>query len=170
VRTVWLLRHAKSSWDDPTLPDADRPLAPRGRRAAAAIAAHIASADVRPELVLCSSGLRARETLAAVLPSLGAPVEVRIEPDLYTFDDEVVRERLRRTPAGVRAMMVVGHNPALQQLALALARSGPARARLLEKFPTGALATIRLPDGAWTSVGDGAGEIAALVVPRDLTA
>ena len=79
MRQVWLLRHAKSSWDDPTLADEDRPLAPRGVRDAATMASYLASV-APPRFVLCSAGLRARQTLAAVLPSLGSPVETRRTP------------------------------------------------------------------------------------------
>ena len=78
VKRLWLLRHAKSSWEDPGLPDPDRPLAPRGWRAAELLAAHLAASDVRPGVVLCSSSLRTRQTLAAILPALGDALEVRI--------------------------------------------------------------------------------------------
>jgi phosphohistidine phosphatase len=83
VKRLWLLRHAKSSWDDPGLPDPDRPLAPRGRRAAELLAAHLAASDVRPGVVLCSSSLRTRQTLAAILPALGDTLQIRIERELY---------------------------------------------------------------------------------------
>ena len=83
MKRLWLLRHAKSSWDDLSLPDPDRPLAPRGQRAARLLAAHLAASDVRPRLVLCSSSLRTRQTLAAILPALGDDLEVRIEPATF---------------------------------------------------------------------------------------
>lgn len=168
MREVWLLRHAKSSWDDPTLADADRPLAPRGHRAAAAMAGHLATLGT-PRGVLCSSGLRARQTLAAVLPGLGAPLDVRIEPELYTFDGEVVLERIRRLDDGVPSVLVVGHNPALEDVAAALSADGELRRRLVAKFPTGALATIVLPDGPWSEIARGAGTLTRFVTPRDLT-
>ena len=167
-RRLWLLRHAKSSWDDPGLADEDRPLAPRGRQAAAAMAAHLAAADVRPEIVLCSSGLRARQTLAAVLPSLGGELEVRIEPALYTFDGAEVIARLQRLPDEVASAMVVGHNPALQEASLALTSGGPDRERVAQKLPTGALVVVDLPDAPWASIAGGGAILSALVVPRDL--
>jgi phosphohistidine phosphatase len=170
MKRLWLLRHAKSSWDDPALPDEDRPLAPRGRHAAAVMAAHLAAERVQPDLVLCSSGLRARQTLAAVLPSLGGSLVVRIEPELYTFDAPALLGRLRRVDDGVASLMLVGHNPALQELALALASLGSDRPRLAEKLPTGALVTIVLPEDSWAEIGDGGAEVAALVTPRDLEA
>lgn len=168
TRRLWLLRHAKSSWDDSELADQERPLAPRGRQAAAAMAAYLGSASVRPELVLCSSGLRARETLAAVLPALGDELRITIEPALYTFDASEVVDRLRRVPDDVSSVMVVGHNPAFQEAALAIASSGRDRTRVEEKLPTGALVAIELPDEPWTSLGDGRGEVVGLVTPREL--
>jgi phosphohistidine phosphatase len=169
VRQIWLLRHAKSSWDDPSLADVDRPLSSRGVRAAAAMAAHLATLDT-PRLVLCSVGLRTRQTLAAVLPSLGAPLEIQIEPDLYTFDADVLIRRLRRLDGAVSSVMVVGHNPALEELATALSATSNLRERLDQKFPTAALATIELPDGQWATLGDGAGTITRFVTPSDLAA
>jgi phosphohistidine phosphatase len=170
MKRLWLLRHAKSSWEDPSLPDGDRPLAPRGRHAAVAMAAHIAAERVHPDLVLCSSGLRARQTLAAVLPALGGELVVRIEPGLYTFDARSLLGRLRREEDGITSLMLVGHNPALQELALTLASLGADRPRLAEKLPTGGLVTIVLPEDSWAEIGDGGAEIAAFVTPRDLEA
>jgi len=134
------------------------------------MASHLAGAGVRPDLVLCSSGLRARETLAAVLSSLGDEFEVRVEPELYTFEAARVLERLRRVPDEVSSVMVVGHNPALQEAALAIASTGRDRERVAEKLPTGALVVIDLPDASWVSIGDGVAELARLVAPRDLEA
>jgi phosphohistidine phosphatase len=168
MRNLWLLRHAKSAWDDPALADRDRPLAPRGTRAAAAMAGYLATSDVRPQLVLCSGGLRARQTLAAVLPSLGGELEVRVEPGLYTFDAEILFQLLRRVADDVDAVLLVGHNPAFQDLALGLAGSGPARDRTAEKLPTCALVTIELPDAPWASLIQGDGALTGLLTPRDL--
>ena len=168
MRQLWLLRHAKSAWDDPSLADEDRPLAPRGIHASAAMAAYLATADVRPQLVLCSAGLRARQTLAAVLPSLGGDLEVRVDPELYTFDAGVLLRRLRAVHDDVNAVLLVGHNPAFQDLALRLAGSGPARDRVAEKLPTCALATIELSDAPWASLTQEDGALTGLLTPRDL--
>jgi phosphohistidine phosphatase len=166
-REVWLLRHAKSSWDDPSLADVDRPLAPRGTRDAARMASHLASVDT-PRLVLCSAGLRARQTLAAVLPSLDSPLVIAIEPELYTFDADAVIERLRRLDDAERTVLVVGHNPALQEAAARLSADGELRRRLEAKFPTAALATIEMPEGSWTSLVEGTGTLTSFVVPKEL--
>jgi phosphohistidine phosphatase len=168
VKRLWLLRHAKSSWDDPGLADADRPLASRGQAAAAAMAAYIAASDVRPQLVLCSPARRARQTLGAVLPELGDELEIRIESELYTFDADVLFTRLRSVDDRVASLLVVGHNPAFQELALMLTSTGVHRPDVEAKFPTGALATIELPAPSWTEVRSDAGTLVDLVVPRAL--
>ena len=167
MRQIWLLRHAKSSWDDPSLSDEDRPLAPRGNRDASTMASYLGSVDP-PRLVLCSAGLRARQTLAAVLPSLGFPLRIAIEPELYTFDSRVLVERLRRLDDAGSSVMIVGHNPALEDLALWLSAEGELRERLGVKFPTAALAEIDLPDAPWTSLSEGVGTLARFVVPKEL--
>jgi phosphohistidine phosphatase len=168
VKRLWLLRHAKSSWDDPGLPDPDRPLAPRGWRAADLLAAHLAASDVRPTVVLCSSSLRTRQTLAAILPALGDALEIRIERELYGAGAAQLQERLRQVSTGVSSAMVLAHNPGIQDLALALAAGGPALAGLGEKFPTGALATLELDVERWQDIDDGTATATALVTPRSL--
>jgi phosphohistidine phosphatase len=156
-RRLYLLRHAKSSWEEPGLPDHDRPLAPRGRRAAKAIGRHLRDHGIEPELVLCSSAVRAQQTLERI------GLEGRIEPELYGAGAEELLERLHAVPASVRSVMLIGHNPDLQELALLLASD----ARELEtKFPTGALATLTLR--AWAALGPGTAELTGFVRPRDL--
>jgi phosphohistidine phosphatase len=170
VKRLWLLRHAKSSWDDPGLPDPDRPLAPRGRRAAELLAAHLAASDIRPSLVLCSSSLRTRQTLAAILPTLGDAFEVRIERALYGAGAAQLLDRLRRLSNRASSAMLIAHNPGIQDLALALAADGPALDRLREKFPTGALATVEFDVKRWRDLDHGTGAATILVTPRSLEA
>jgi phosphohistidine phosphatase len=168
VKRLWLLRHAKSSWDEPGLADVDRPLAPRGRRAADALAAHLAAAEVRPRVVLCSSSLRTRETLAAILPALGDVLEIRIERELYGAGADQLLDRLRQVPDRAPSAMVIAHNPGTQDLALTLASSGAALAGLGERFPTGALATLELDVERWRDLDHGMATAVALVTPRSL--
>ena len=162
-RHLHLLRHAKSSWDDHGLADHDRPLAPRGRHAAARIGRHLREAGVAPALILCSSARRAQETLA--LLELAAPVD--IERELYGASTRELLERMRRVPAELPSLLVIGHNPELESLALELAAEGPLRTQLYAKFPTGALATLEF-DGRWSTLGFGAATLAAFVRPREL--
>jgi phosphohistidine phosphatase len=167
---IWLLRHAKSSWEDPDLPDEDRPLAARGRRAGERMRAYLEAEPIGAELVLCSSARRARETLGLVLPALGGSVQVSIEPALYTFDHAVLLERLRTVPPSVTSVLLVGHNPAFEELALRLTDRGHRREDLAAKYPTGALAGIDVPGDGWSALPDPPGELIRFVVPADLSA
>lgn len=168
ARHLYLLRHAKSSWDDPDAPDHDRPLAPRGEKAMKAMARHLRHAGIHPQLVLCSSALRARQTLQLVLPALGGGVRLEVEEDLYTFGSAVLLSRLKRVPAPISSLMLVGHNPAMQELTLRLAGSGDALSRVGAKFPTGALAVIDVAS-AWSRLRLGQARLASFVAPRDLS-
>lgn len=169
MRRLWLLRHAKSSWDDPELPDHDRPLAPRGRSAATLMATHLDTEGIRPGLVVCSSALRARETLAAVLPALGTQLTVQLDPALYTFSGARLLESVIALPSGPSDVMLVGHNPAMQELASALAREGARLSVLREKYPTGALAGLELDVDGWADAAPGCARLVAFVTPRDLS-
>jgi phosphohistidine phosphatase len=164
-RQVFVLRHAKSSWDDPQLSDHDRPLAPRGRRATKLLADYVAAENIRPAQVLCSSARRTIETYEGVQPS----GELSIECGLYGASGDELLERLRRTPADITSVMLVGHNPAVQMLVLALAAaSGSADlAAAQQKFPTGALATLVF-DCSWSDLAPGAADLVSLIRPRDL--
>jgi phosphohistidine phosphatase len=166
-KRLYLLRHAKSSWKQPELADHDRPLASRGRRAAKAIARHLRERQIAPELVLCSTARRARETLERIEPAL-ATAAVRREPQLYRASADVLFERLRTVPDDVASVMLIGHNPAIEQLALDLARPSPERRELEAKFPTAALATLELVGPSWRDVSRGGAELISLVRPRDL--
>ena len=111
---LYLLRHAKSAWDDPGLSDDQRPLAPRGERAARRMAEHFRESGIDPALVLCSPARRARQTLESVASSLGGHTEVRVEDALYGATAGELLARLRRVAPEVPSVMVIGHNPGLQ--------------------------------------------------------
>lgn len=168
--TLFLLRHAKSSWDDPTVPDHERPLAPRGVRGAKQIAEHLSSGGIRPELVLCSSARRTRETLALVRAALGTRVDVRIDDGLYEADASRLIDRLRRVESQADSVMLVGHNPGLQDLAALLAGGGDedAMTQLHRKFPTAALATLDTGPTAWDELGPRCASLRSLVTPKRL--
>jgi phosphohistidine phosphatase len=167
MRRLHLLRHAKSSWDDEALLDRERPLAPRGRKAAKRIARWAAEHDVRPQLVVTSSAVRARETAERVRPGLGEP-EVWIEPTLYAASAETLLERARALPDEADEVMLVGHNPGLGDLVLLLAAPGKVRERAEAKVPTGALATLEADIAGWSELQPGCARLVSFVVPRDL--
>lgn len=169
MRTLLLLRHAKSSWVDPALADHDRPLSPRGAQAARRIAAHLLSEGIRPELVLCSSARRARDTLEALRPVLGESADVRTASELYGAGAGEIMQRLRVVDPHAASAMIVGHNPGLHDLVIDLAGDGDETAmrQLRTKFPTGALATLDV-SAPWAALEAGQAYLRRLVVRRDL--
>jgi phosphohistidine phosphatase len=168
MKRLYLLRHAKSSWDDPALADHDRPLAPRGRRAAKVIAKHLGRKGISPELVLCSSSRRTRQTLKRLAPGLGKNADVRIEPELYAAPARDLLDVLQKVPDEVESVLLIGHNPGIQDLALSLAGAGSEIPRLRSKFPTAALATLEL-NGTWRELAPGSAELVSLVKPNELS-
>ena len=170
MRTLYLLRHAKSSWDDPRLPDHERPLSERGQRAAGQIALHLERNAIRPALVLCSSARRTRETLAAIRVALGENADVVVEDELYGADAGQLVVRLRRCPPEAPSVMVIAHNPGLEDVAQHLAGDGDERAlrQLRTKFPTGALATLDIGEHPWADLAPGQAYLVSLVTPREL--
>jgi phosphohistidine phosphatase len=167
MKTLYLLRHAKSSWKDETLADHERPLAGRGRKAAKRMAEYMRAEGIVPALVLCSSARRACETLERLLPGPNGDMEVEIEDDLYAAGAEELLARLRRVPADVPSVLLIGHNPGLEQLAASLARAGERLPDLEAKYPTGALAVLAF-EGSWDGLRPGVAELTAFVQPRDL--
>jgi phosphohistidine phosphatase len=162
------LRHAKSSWDEPGLADHDRPLAPRGHRATELMAAHLRREGIAPELVLCSSARRARETLDGVAPALGDDIQVQIEAELYHASERDLVDRLHAVPEVVESVMLIGHNPTIHALTLSLAGDGEDLASVARKYPTGALAILTF-SGNWRELEPGAAKLAGFVKPKDLS-
>lgn len=171
VKNILLLRHAKSAWNVPHQSDHDRPLNERGERAARTMAAHLAAKAPRPDLVLCSTAARTRQTLAPLVSALGSPTPpISLEKQLYLASEIELLERLQALPADVATVLLIGHNEGIGELAAALAGHGPRDVleRLRDRYPTGALATLRLPLGPWSALAPGTCELLAFVRPRDL--
>jgi len=173
--TLALLRHAKSSWNDGGLADYDRPLAKRGQKAAPEIGAELAFLGMRPELVLCSGSVRTRDTLDLVLAKLGgASPEVVYDDAIYMATPATLLSILRKIPNGTsppRSVMVVGHNPGLEELAALLVGAGgdEDRNRMSAKFPAGAVAVICFDAASWASIGLGTGSLEHFITPKRLT-
>lgn len=171
MKTILLLRHAKSSWDDGRLADHDRPLNRRGEAAAKAMAEHFVTAEPRPDLILCSTAVRARQTLASLLERLTSPAPpISLEKGLYLASEDMLLERLRNLAADVRTVLLIGHNDGMWLLAQALAGRGkaPLLAALRGKFPTGALARLTVALEHWSDLTAGAAELVEFVRPREL--
>jgi phosphohistidine phosphatase len=167
MHTLYLLRHAKSSWSNPTLRDHERPLAPRGLQDAKRIAKHLRQLEVRPALVLCSSATRTRETFGLIQPALG-DASVQVEEELYAASSDALLERLRAVPDEVGSLLLIGHNPGLYDLALLLASTGAERDRLEAKFPTAGFATLAVWRSPWSRLSEGDADLVAYVVPKQL--
>jgi len=167
VHRLFLLRHAKSSWADPSVRDHDRPLNDRGRRAAATMGDHLRKRGWVPDVVLCSSARRTCET--ATLLGLPDTSELVVEHDLYLADPDTVLHRIRAVDDRAAAVMVIGHNPTMHEVALDLVADGNKHAlrNLGEKYPTGALAVFDV-DGAWLALAPASAHLAAFVTPREL--
>lgn len=167
--TLSLLRHAKSSWSNPTLPDRDRPLATRGVTDAPLMGKAMAERGIDPELVMCSSARRTRDTLELVLPELRVEPKVVYVDALYHASPEQMLEMLHAIQPGANRVMLVGHNPEIQAFALDLVGAGPKqfRDRLRTKYPTAGLAVINFAAGLWTSVTVNSGTLNLFLSPRD---
>ena len=167
-RTLYLLRHAKSSWSDDDVADHDRPLAPRGEEAVERLRRHLADAGIAPDLVLCSSARRTVMTLDGVAPAI-PDATVLVEPGLYGASSDRLLRRLHDVDHTVASVMLIGHNPGLELLAHLLIGRGAAdlRRRAEAKFPTGALAELAF-EGAWRNLARGGASLESFVVPRDL--
>jgi len=173
--TLLLLRHAKSSWDNWGSSDFDRPLAKRGIKAAPRMGAEIATLGLRPDLILCSSAARTRQTLSLVLPELGEPApDVVYDEAIYMAEPETLLATIRNIAYRARPprrAMIVGHNPGMENLADMLTGAGDAagRALMADKFPTCALAVLEFDTDDWRSVAAGNGTLEHFLTPALLT-
>jgi phosphohistidine phosphatase len=181
--TLYLLRHAKSSWETPTLHDHDRTLAPRGIRSCAVIADHLRELGIAPDLVLCSTAVRARRTLEGIAPGFAVAPAVQYEAAIYDATAAKLIDLLRDVhPASLQrpapgagqhesvdpeSVMLIGHEPAIGELATTLADSGDRLEELETKFPTAALATLEF-DHPWPDLTDGSATLTAFVKPKEL--
>ena len=170
MKTLFLLRHAKSSWAEPDLDDFDRPLNKRGRRAAETMGRHMAAHDLAPAQVLCSSARRTRETLELLVAELRHELPTRFEKGLYLAEAPSLLRRLRRLDSRIPSAMLIGHNPGLERLAVMLAGDGSpeSRQQVAEKYPTGALAVLQADIPAWSELGPLGATLTDYVRPRDL--
>lgn len=165
-----LLRHAKSSWNDLDHSDHQRPLSKRGLKAAPKMGAYIAANGLTPNLILSSTATRARQTTELVRAQLGGEIETRFIDDLYSFSGFHTPLNIIRRNGDKQRLLLVGHNPTMEELAQELTGTGNASARALmaQKYPTAALAEIDFDIAKWTDLQTGIGTLIQFVRPRDL--
>jgi phosphohistidine phosphatase len=170
MRRLILLRHAKSDWPD-GVADQERPLALRGRTAAPRMGVYMAQQGLTADRVLVSPARRTRETWDLVCGQMPPVPTVSSEPRLYDASGARLLAVVREQPRQIHTLMLIGHNPGMEDLAATLIASGPAGdlEKLGEKFPTGALAVIDLPVDDWAATTPGNGRLDRFILPRDLT-
>jgi phosphohistidine phosphatase len=162
-----VLRHAKSAW--PTgVADHERPLAPRGRRDAPAAGRALAEAAILPDLALCSTAVRARQTWDLAAAQWSTPPPVRLDGRLYGADVPELLDAVCEVPHQVRTLLLIGHNPGLEELVLALAGDGVGDALddVRTKFPTSAVAILAWHGVSWNELAPGTALLTDMVVPR----
>jgi phosphohistidine phosphatase len=172
MRRLMLLRHAKSDWASPGTADRERPLNARGREAAPKMGTYMARHALVPDRIVASTATRVTETLNLLLPAFAKPPKVISDDRLYGAEVESLLGIVRETPASAHSLLLVGHNPDIAELAELLMASGDvdARQKLIEKFPTAALAVIDFAIDDWAKVHPRAGRLDRFVVPRALEA
>lgn len=169
MRRLMLLRHAKSDWTAGAR-DQDRPLNERGREAAPRMAAYMARHALVPDLIVASPATRVRETVDLMMPAFEKPPKVADDERIYGSRADTLLDIIKTTAAPIHTLMLVGHNPALAELAGLLMASGDVetRQRLIEKFPTAGLAVIDFAFDDWRKVHPRSGRLDRFVVPRML--
>jgi phosphohistidine phosphatase len=172
MRRLMLLRHAKSDWSKPGQRDHDRVLASRGREAAPRIGKYMATHDLVPELVVCSTAVRARETWELVAGELASTPRVAHDERIYENRPDTLLHVIHETVPDVHVLLLVGHNPSFSAFAELLAATGDteSRQRLREKFPTAGLAVIDFAVDAWDRVHPHSGRLDRMITPRLLDA
>ncbi|KOV54375.1 phosphohistidine phosphatase [Streptomyces sp. AS58] len=167
LRRLVVLRHAKSAWPA-GVTDHQRPLAPRGRRDAPAAGRALAEADCLPDLALCSTAVRARRTWELASAQWGTPPPVRHDPRLYAAGVPDLLGVAHEVPTEVHTLLLVGHNPGLEELVLSLAGDGLGDTldRVRSKFPTSAIAVLDWHGGGWDTLTPGRALLTAMLVPR----
>jgi phosphohistidine phosphatase len=170
MKRLTVLRHAKSSWDDPNLDDFSRPLNERGWKAARRIGHELKHREMPFDLVLASTAARVRETIDGLQEKYDFAVPIQFEPRMYGATEHELLSLLQALPETVQAPLLVGHNPGLERLIVELTRDDKdgLRRRAAGKFPTAGVAAIELPARRWAEIGPGSGEIVELILPKEL--
>ena len=170
MRRLILFRHAKSDWSDDGADDHDRSLAQRGRRAAGPMGAWLAGRGFSPDLVLCSTAKRARATWDLARAAFTPTPKTRLDRGIYLAPPDTLLALARDVPDTIQTLMIIGHNPGLEQFVELLASKGDPQARTAfsEKFPTAAIAVLDFPFDGWKNLAPRSGRLDRFVTPRAL--
>ena len=167
MKRLSLLRHAKSEWDDPSLTDFQRPLSGRGRHAARAMGREMQALGIAWDCIVASPAARVTETVDGLEESYGS-LDVRYDEEVYLASVETLLAIVHAADDACGTLLLVGHNPGMERLALLLSRGGALHDRVAEKYPTGALAEIVFPVESWREVRESGGTLERFLRPRDL--
>ena len=172
MRRLMLLRHAKSDWSKAGTQDHQRVLAPRGREAAPLMGGYMARHGFTPDLVKVSTSQRTRQTWDLAAQAFPNPIDTVFEERIYEASPAALLAVIGETPADVRSLLLVGHNPGMQELARLLIgrRNNETPLALIEKFPTAALAVIGFRAEGWSGIAPHSGRLEQFVTPRSLPA
>jgi phosphohistidine phosphatase len=168
MKTLTLLRHAKSGWDDPVARDFDRPLNPKGQRAAQAMGRHLRTLGLEFDHVAASPAARVSETLEHVAAGYGSELAPHWDQRIYLASAGTLLELVHDFPEGAERALLVGHNPGLEELVLDLVPDGTLRDDVEVKFPTASLVEMRFDADRWQDVAPDSGDLIRFVRPRDL--
>jgi len=160
MRTLYLLRHAKSSWKDDSLADFDRPLKKRGREAAEHVGEQLAKEKIKDVVIVSSPALRTRETIEIALKSSGLKATVQFDPEIYEADVSTLLRVLGRVSDDQTTVVMVGHNPGMADFVRYLTGE-------IQAMPTAALAKIRFENSTWNDIKPAAGTLDWLITPRE---
>ncbi|WP_375392325.1 histidine phosphatase family protein [uncultured Sphingomonas sp.] len=170
MKTLTLLRHAKSGWDDPVARDFDRPLNGKGRRAAQVVGRHLRREGLRFDHVVASPAVRVEQTLAEVRQGYGGGLAPAWDKRIYLASAATLLEVVRELPDVHEAVLLVGHNPGLEDLVMLLVPDAEEglRGEVEEKYPTASVAELQLPVERWADAAEGGAALRRFVRPRDL--
>ncbi|HSI88685.1 MAG TPA: histidine phosphatase family protein [Pyrinomonadaceae bacterium] len=161
MKTLYVLRHAKSSWDDPNISDFDRPLNDRGERTAPFMGQLMRDRGLIPEAVISSPARRATETASLVRTAAGIEPEIRFDERIYEASPQALRQVASEADNSSESIMLVGHNPGIEGFIRMLTGETVAA-------PTAALAVIVLDISAWADIAPGSGRLEALIRPKEV--
>jgi len=169
LKTLTLLRHAKSAWDDPVERDFDRPLNGRGRRAAARMGRWLREHDAAFDHIAASPALRVRQTIEGIEDGLGRTLAPLFDTRIYLASAATLLELVQHFDDAAAAALLIGHNPGLEDLLLLLTPpADPLRAEAEVKYPTATVAILDLPVARWADVTESSATLRHFIRPRDL--
>ena len=160
MKTLYLLRHAKSSWDDASLSDFERPLNERGLKAAPFMGELMHQKAFRPAIILSSPAMRAKQTAELVKESSGLAVGIKFDRHIYEASPQALRQAIAELDDAFTSAMLVGHNPGIEGFIRFLTEQ-------IEPMPTAALAIIELNIQNWSDIDHGCGELKSVFRPKD---